>query len=46
VAAVDYDLYEFATWLLSPEAVIGGYGAEEFGQPPSLAQAYKATVAP
>jgi tungstate transport system substrate-binding protein len=46
--AVNYDLAtKFATWLLSPETqkVIGGYGADKFGQPlfyPN-SEAYKAS---
>jgi tungstate transport system substrate-binding protein len=48
---VNYDLaMKFVDWLLSPETqkVIGGYGADKFGQPlfyPN-SEAYKATVAP
>jgi tungstate transport system substrate-binding protein len=49
--AVNYELaMKFADWLLSPETqkVIGGYGAEEFGQPLFYpdSEAYKASVAP
>jgi len=48
---VNYDLaMKFATWLVSPETqkIIGGYGADKFGQPLFYpdSEAYKATVAP
>ena len=49
--AVNYELaMKFVDWLVSPETqkVIGGYGAEEFGQPLFYpdSEEYKATVAP